>query len=323
MIDLNKQLEIWLDDGIISAEQAELMRHSATGVAAPAGSPVRAHDEPELEHRIPIITEILGYVGAALAIWAVMFLVSEFWTNLSDWAQASLFATLALVLFTGGAVLLDTREAALRRLSSVLWAGSVIALGGALYVVFDPMAGLGADATWSLIGSIATIAAAWMMWKQPSVAQHVVLFAALLTAAVSLLNLVANPELFIFGFVVWGIGLAWVLVSRAGVLVPLSSGVVLGAMAMFVGAQITSAEGDLTTVGVLLGLGTAALFATAGVMLRERLLIIVGGIGIFWHVPQAMFHFFGETFGGMFGIFVTGMLIIGLAIWFGRHREAL
>ena len=92
---------------------------------------------------------------------------------------------------------------------------------------------------------------------------------------------------------------------------------------MLVGAQIASAEGDLTTVGVLLGLGTAALFAAAGVMMRERLLIILGGIGIFWYVPQAMFHFFGETFGGMFGVFVTGLLIIGLAIWFGRHREAL
>ena len=92
---------------------------------------------------------------------------------------------------------------------------------------------------------------------------------------------------------------------------------------MLVGAQMASGGGDMTTFGVLLGLATAALFAAAGVTMREKLLIILGGIGIFWFVPQAMFHFFGETFGGMFGVFVTGMLIIGLAIWFGRHREAL
>lgn len=325
MIDLNRQLEVWLDDGIISADQAELMRKSTLSVSEAEGSatPVRAGPEPEPEQRIPIITEILGYVGAALAIWAVMFLVSEFWANLSDWAQASLFAALAVALFAGGAVLLDTREPALRRLSTVLWAGSAAALGGTLYVLFDPIAGLGIDATWSLIGLITGVVGALMLRKLPSIAQHVVLFAAVLTTLASFLNLAANPELAVYGFVVWGFGLAWILVSRSGVLTPLSCGVVLGAFAMLVGAQITGAEGDFTTVGVLLGLGTAGLFATAGVMMRERLLIILGGIGIFWFVPQAMFHFFGETFGGMFGIFVTGMLIIGLAIWFGRHREAL
>jgi hypothetical protein len=36
-----------------------------------------------------------------------------------------------------------------------------------------------------------------------------------------------------------------------------------------------------------------------------------------------MFHFFGETFGGMFGLFVVGLAIVVLAIWFSRHREAL
>ena len=317
MIDLNKQLEAWLNDGIISAEQAEQMRRSALGVPAPV------EHEPEPERRIPIVTEILGYVGAALAVWAVLFLVAEFWTNLSDWAQASLFGALAFALFVGGAVLLETREPALHRLSTVLWAGSVIALGGTMYVVFDPIAGLSVDATWSLIGLIATVVAALMLRRQPSVAHHAVLFAAALTAVASFLNLTVDPDVAIYGFVVWGFGLAWILASRAGVLPPLDSGVVLGAIAMLVGAQISSAESDLATLGVLLGLGTAALFATAGVMLRERLLIILGGIGIFWQVPQAMFHFFGETFGGMFGVFVTGVLIIGLAVWFGRHREAL
>ena len=133
MIDLNKQLDVWLSDGIISAEQADLMRQSVLGSAVPAA------DEPEPEHRIPIITEILGYVGVALAIWAVVFLVSEFWANLSDWAQASLFGALAVALFAGGAGLLDRTEPALSRLSSVLWAGSVGALAGGLFTLFEPI----------------------------------------------------------------------------------------------------------------------------------------------------------------------------------------
>ena len=86
-----------------------------------------------------------------------------------------------------------------------------------MYVLFDPIAEFSANATWSLIGSIAAVVAAMMLWKQPSVAQHVVLFAAMLTAGASLLNLAVDPEVAIYGFVVWGFGLVWILVSRAGV----------------------------------------------------------------------------------------------------------
>ncbi len=316
MFDLNQQLETWLAEGIISPEQAEQMLRSATG------SP-QSPTEPEEERRIPIVTEILGYVGAALAIWAVLFLVSEYWGNLTDWAQASLFGALALVFFAAGRTLLDAAEPALTRLSGVLWAGSVFALGGALYVVFDPILGYSVDTTWTLIGAGLSVVGGFMLRRQMSVAQHAVFFAAVMTAFVSVVHLGAEPEMFVYGFVVWGIGLTWILVSRSGVLQPLGTGMVLGAMAMLTGSQIAVGEGDIVSFGLVLGLATAALFATAGIVMREKLAIILGGIGIFWFVPQAMFHFFGETFGGMFGLFVTGVAIVALAIWFSRHKEAL
>jgi hypothetical protein len=317
MIDLNNHLEKWIGEGIITAEQAELMRRSV------ADRPPREQEATETQSRIPIVTEIFGYVGAALAVWAVVFLVSEFWANLADWAQAGLFAAVALVLFASGSALLDATEPALGRLSGVLWAGSVIALGGALYVVFDPILDYSVNTTWALIGAIAAAAGAVMLKRQPTVAQHVVFFAAVMTAIMSALNLGAEPEIFVFGFVAWGIGLVWILVSRAGVLQPSGTGMVLGAITMLYGAQLAAIEGETDAFGILLGLATAGLFATAGVVLREKLTIVLGGIGIFWFVPQAMFYFFGETFGGMFGLFVSGLAIVALAIWFSRHREAL
>ena len=103
MIDLNKQLEEWLNAGIISTEQVDLMRQSVIG------SPQEVDGSDISEGRIPIVTEILGYVGAALALWAVMFLVSEYWGNLSDWAQAALFGVVSLVLFPAGAAIITNR----------------------------------------------------------------------------------------------------------------------------------------------------------------------------------------------------------------------
>ncbi len=318
MIDLNDQLEVWVGDGIITTEQAEMMRRS---VAHPEPAPEPA--DTEAEERIPIITEVLGYVGIALAGWAVYFLVEDFWGNLSDWAQASLFGVLALVLFVAGTTLLDAREPAFRRLAGVLWAGSAVAAGGALFIVFDRYAEFDPEVTWAMIGAIGSAAGGAMLMRNRAVAQHTVFFAAILITIESLLTLGPDPDLFFYGLSVWGCGVVWTLVSRAGILQPLKCGMVLGALAMMVGAQMTGAAGDLETAGVLLGLATAGLLTGAGVMLRERLLVIFGGISIFLFVPQAMRQLIGDEMGAVFGMFVTGLILVGLAIWFGRHKEAL
>lgn len=316
MIDLNRQLEVWVREGVVSADQADLMRRSVAGPPSTADSGVLP------ERRIPLITEIFGYVGAALAIWAVAFLTAEFWGSLADWAQASLFGALAFALAVAGATLVGSREPALARLSSVLWAGSVAALAGALFLVFDPIAGLRIELTWTLIGTVASVVAALMLWKAPTVLQHIVLFVSALTTVVSLVTLGPEPELFVYGFVVWAFGLAWILVTRSGFLPLLNVGTILGALAMLYGAQVAAVE-DTATFGVFLGLATAGALAGAGIVLREKLTIIIGGFGIFMFVPQAMFHFFGEQMGAMFGLFFSGILIIALAVWFGRHKEAL
>ncbi len=313
MIELNKQLEKWLDAGIITRDQADLMRHSV------AGPPDGFSDATS--RRIPIVAEIFGYVGAALAIWAVLFLVSEFWGNLTDLAQAALFAGLAVGLFAAGAVILDSEEPALRRLASVLLAGSVVAIAGSGYMVLDPILGMSAEGAWSLVGAVAAVVSGLMLWRHTMPAQQVVLFAAVTTTVMWTLNLVAEPETFVYGFVAWGVGLTWVLVARAGVIQPPVTAMTLGALSMLYGSQLIVIDGYSPALGIMLGLASAALFAAAGVALKERATIVLGGIGIFWFVPQAMFHFFGDAFGGMFGLFLSGLAIVALAIWLGRRRE--
>ena len=312
MIDLNQQLERWLADGIITDEQADMMIHSVLESDAP--------DRSSRGRRIPLVAEILGYVGAALAIWAILFIVAEQWASLEHWAQAALFGALSFALFAGGRVLLWSEEPAFARLSSVLWAGSVIALGGAMWVLFDPIGGFSVEATGTMIGLGAALVAFAMYRLQRSILQHIALYVSVLVALNFLVTLAADLEVFAYGLLVWGIGLVWALVSRAQLLPPGTLGMTIGAISMFYGAQMISFGSDIEALGIWLGLATAALFAAGGVALQEKPALIIGALGIFWFVPQAMFHFFGETFGGMIGLFLSGLAIVGLAIWFSRDR---
>ena len=311
MIDLNQQLERWLDDESITHDQADRMRRSVA--TAPS---------QERERRIPLVTEILGYVGAALAFFAVAFLVADSWEELGDWAQAGLFAALTGILLAGGYALISAADPALLRLSSVLWGGAVLGLGGTLFVLLDTIAGYDPDAVWVAIGAAATVLGVVLLHRHHSVLQHVVLFGAVVTAVAATVALFQDSEGVVHGIAVWAVGLAWIVATRRRLLRPLPVGMTLGTFSMLLGAQMVMDGSDISALGLMLGLATAGLLATMGVVLREKFTIILGGVGIFWFVPQTMFHYLGEEAGGLVGVFISGLMLIGLAVWTGRHRSA-
>lgn len=317
MTELTNHIERWLDTGIITAEQAVLMRASCEPDTLPA-----AGGKASTERRVPVVVEIIGYVGAALAVWAVAILATEFWSNLTDWAQAGLFGAVAVAFFVAALPLLDSAEPAFLRLCAVLWAGSIVAVSGALFVVLDPIGGIDASWTWAIVGAIGSIAAGTMLRRQVGVVLHVMLFAAVVTTISALLTVAGDPESFFFGLSIWGIGLVWLLLARAGLLRPAGTGLVLGGMAMLSGLFTTSVGGSYEAIAVLLGLASAGSLAAAGAYMSEKLLIVVGGFGVFMYVPRAMFYFFGEAMGAIFGLFVTGLLLVAAAIGFARHRES-
>lgn len=313
MFDLDQQLEVWLDEGIISPAQAEQMRRS----------PLVLTSATAKDRRIPIFTEILGYVGAALAIWSAGFLVSEVWENLAGWPQVALFALLSGLLFAGGAVLAGTPEAALMRLSSVLWAGSVASWSATVFLLFNEVVGWRGETATLVAGLGGAALAAFLLYRQATVLQHVALFTTSMMAVTAILGLMEGEEGSYYGLIVWGFGAVWLLLTRYEVLRPQLPGMILGTVALLLGAQMTMDISEFATLGTLFGLATAAIMAGFGIVLRDRLTVILGSVGIFWFVPQAMFHFFGEEGGALLGIFVVGVAIVGIAVWLGRHREAV
>ncbi len=309
MPDLESRLDSWTAAGLITREQAEAIR-----VAEAARRP------PETSvGRVPIVTEILGYVGAALAFWAIAILTADVWADLVWWAQAGLFLLAAVAFFGGGSFIGESGEPAAGRLASVLWTCSVAALAAAAWITVLDLVEWSEEAATMTTGAISTGYAVALFIMRRRVLQHLVVFgsAAMLATGVAMFTSLDSQEL--AGLTYWGLGAVWLLVARRGLLPPGETGIAIGAATALFGAQIVAGS-DVEAIGLTLGLVTAALLAVVGLIGDHRSALILGAAGIFLFVPQTVFHFFGDAAAALVALFVVGVaLVAGAGLW-ARHR---
>ncbi len=309
MRDLESSLDSWTAAGLITPEQAEAIRVAeATGRSA----------EPKTG-RIPIVTEVLGYVGAALAFWAVAILTADVWADMEPWAQAGLFLLTAAVLFGGGWLIRASVEPAADRLAAVLWTCSVAALAAAAWITACDLVEWSEEVTTIATGAVAVVYGAALYAMHRGVLQHLVVFAsvALLVAGIITVSDLDSQEA--AGFTYWALGVMWLLAARLSALPPGETGIAVGAAMSLFGAQLVAGS-DLEAIGLTLGLVTATALAAIGLIDDRKSALALGAVGIFLFVPQTVFHFFGDAAAALVALFVVGIaLVTGAALW-ARHR---
>ena len=108
MKDLASSLRAWVTAGLIDEDQAKaILSHEA---------------EPSDERRVPLIAEVLGYLGGSLALIAAFILAGEFWPDLESWARLLLVGAGTAAFLAAGWFIKDTENDAILRLSSFSWA---------------------------------------------------------------------------------------------------------------------------------------------------------------------------------------------------------
>src|SRR5215813_5626004 len=123
---LREQLDRWTSAGLINADQAGLID---------AAERARADAVPR--RRLPMVAEVLGYVGAVLASAAVAVALREFWTHVPPAAWLAFAGSLAVGFLTAGALVRVGGEPAFERLRSVLWLLGTASVAGSVYVLAD------------------------------------------------------------------------------------------------------------------------------------------------------------------------------------------
>jgi hypothetical protein len=285
--------------GIVTQEQAAAL---LTLVAAPG--PARPVERPP--RGVPVTVEIVGYLGAVLAMIGAAILVGRFWEDMASWSRLVLVGLLAAGLWSAGAVVDESADSALWRLRGFLWLLSSAAVAffavlvGADVVEWtpEPVAVLAGTVTALHAGSL------WRLRDRP--AQHLAFFASVIAALSGAGAWIDGPGM--VGLVLWAFGLVWLVLGWRRVVVPVELALVAAPALMLVAAGITGDSWE--SLAPLLGLATAAALFAGGTMLGEFLVAGVGVVGVFVYLPMSAAEYFSETIGVPIVLLFTGGLLI-------------
>lgn len=306
---LHEQLARWTAGGLIDAAQAGRIETAET---------VRTAQAPA--RRLPLVAEILGYVGAVLAVSAAVITAHQLFRHVPPAVELAIAAAAAAGLLIAGAAVPAAREPALARLRSVLWllaTVAVAAVAGILTRDFmhlaDKNAILGAEVAW-------LVCACPLWWRSRSAAQHLAAFAGVVALTETGLDRIdPHGGSFGYGLALWLVAAAWAAAAWRGYLRPELAGLLLAGAGLLTGAVIAM---DAAAGQALAVLTVAALFVT-GVLSRRVLPIVFGAIGTIWVVPEVAHRYLPGSVWAPLSVTVTGLVLCAAAIWLARSRRAV
>lgn len=309
---LSGLLQIWVDAGLITAEQSEEIRRHEAGPherrAALALAPA-VPDGPSL------VVEALGYLGGVVMAVGALILVGMWWSDLSVTLRLVLVGLTAIALVGAGLALPERLGEAAGRLRAALWAVGVLASGGFFTVLATDALHLQDEDALILVGPATALVAGVLWWLHRAWLNQLALFGAVVLSAVAVGLQVSGPDSRVPAATVWLVAVAWAAVAWFGWIEPRITGVALGALGAVFGSLFIN--GDL---GIALALLTAV--ATVALALWERSLpwLGVGAIAMLYASPRAAVEWFPGRLSAALTLIVTGAALVGAAVWVARHR---
>jgi Predicted membrane protein (DUF2157) len=297
---LPRHLDEWVRASLITEAQADAIR--------------AFEDRRAPRESVTLITEALGYLGAALAAAAAAVLVGRSWTDASPGLRILLPGVVALVMVAAGWSLRRTEDAAIARLASVLWllaAGLSGWFGGQL-------ASDGFDASDQAVvlavGIGVTVTAVPLYLARRRALQQIAVIAGLMILAAG----TSRGSGTAVGLAYLVIGFAWTALGWMRRAEPRRVSLTLGPLAGLTGAFVVSAV--RTNVGVWLGIAVSVGLIAASVSLRHTPMLGLGVAGLFAFSVWAIGYYFGDTMGTPLVLLVAGVILLAVAFVAARLR---
>jgi len=289
-------------------------REPATGSREPA----TGSREPATGSRVPLAAEALGYAGGVLAIVAGIYLAGDLWPGLPTWAVLAFAAVACAGLAAAGAALRTTNAPAFGRLRSVLWLMSTASLAAFTGTLAAQVAAFSPENTTLVTAAAAAAYGAALWWRTRAVLQHLAVFASLaILVGTAAYQVGPGTEDWGPGLAIWALSVLWGVAASRGYLPPGATGYVAAGTGVLTGAQLTMQVAG----GHVLAIGTVAGLLAAGVLLRQAWLVALGAVGVLIVIPQTTSRYLPTSAAAPVAIFVTGVVLLGCAVWLARRRK--
>lgn len=308
---LRDQLDRWTAAGIIDAGQAARIE-SAERQRAEQGA------EKVVGGALPRVAEVLGYLGAVIAVSAGYVAIRQLWPRVPPAATLSFTAVTTVSLTVAGAALRTRVQPAYRRLRSVLWLLATAVGTGFAAILADQVLGLGDR------GLLLTAAATWsglavpFWWRGKSALLHVAMFgglAALLCAG--LYQIAPHLTASGYGTALWVLSAIWGIAAWKGYAAPPTAGLAAASTGVLVGATLTMGS----PAGQALALLTVAGLLAIGVATNRVMFTGFGAAGMLWVVPDAAYRYLPGPVAAPLAVVVAGLVLLVIALRLARARK--
>ena len=303
---------------IISQAQADQIA-ALTPPATPNGAVAPRTGRARRQAAVSPATEVVGYLGATLAMAGVTTLVADSWSDLSSGSRIASLASVATAFLVAGVLVRDEEvDDAAMRLRSFLLLLSTAAAAGAAGLLGDDVLAWSPEGTVRLVG--ATVAVQWACSgpdappARPSTSHVrgpvVVLLVALVVAARQRRSGRCRG--------LWLFAAAWLLAGWRDLLPPSELALALGGFRCWRPAWWWSGRGSRSHRSPAwrrrLPCSRPARRGGASGSLTGA-----GVVGVLVFTPYTIVYFFGDTVGVPVAFLVVGVLLLALALRHLRH----
>ena len=254
--ELNEQLVRWTAAALIDPVQArQIAEHEAARAASTEA--IAGH------RRLPLVAEVLGYVGAVVAVAALVVAVRQFWPHVPAGVQLAFAGTVAVLLTLAGVALRTAKEPAAVRLRSVLWLLATGSAAAFVAILGDRFLRMSYEDVAVITAAAWTACAIPLWWRGRTALLQLSLFAgSVVLVETSIDRIVANAPGWEYGLGLWLLSMLWGAAAWRGYLTSRTAGLAASGSGVIVGAIITTD----TAAGVVFALATVAGVLAAGIV---------------------------------------------------------
>jgi hypothetical protein len=308
---------------------------------AVAGQPAEAAS-PAPVRRVPVATEILGYIGGAFCMGAGIALVVGYAEQIGVWGQIALCAVAAAAGLAGGLAIGRIQDKGAKRLEQFLLAvgatgaGAMVGLGvfrlvdsGAIAATGVLGRGNAGDWAWFLGAAVSAVVGGVAWWFRRTWMQQIVFGVSVALACVTVLAIPdAGGPTWVVGLVLVLVGLVWGGLGLGGRMTPVNAalalgsiGIIGGCLAMAIGPVEANGDQVIYTWALWAGLAACAALVVLGLGVRRYVLVGTGAVGLFQFLPQVIQQVFPGEIAGPIAILVVGVVLIGGGVAFALRAQ--